>query len=123
MTGAIDQLGHIQPVGAVAEKIEGFFDICRAVGAGTAGSQGVIIPRSTVEDLMLRQDVAEACGQGKFHVYAVGTIHEALQILTGRSIGQPDESGAYPEGTLLHDAQHKAKQYWHMTMAGPNDPG
>ncbi len=110
MTGAIDQHGHIQAIGAVSEKIEGFFDTCAAVGA--TGSQGVIIPRSNVRDLMLRHDVVEACERGEFHVYAVETIQEALEIFTGWPAGELDDQGEYPEGTVLHDAVEMAGRYW-----------
>ena len=120
MTGAIDQRGHMQAVGAVAEKIEGFFETCRDLGL--TGTQGVLIPRANVGDLMLRPDVVEACGQGRFHVYGAGTIQEALQILTGRTVGIPDEQGHYPEGTLLYVAEQKAREYWRMAATNvPRD--
>ena len=114
MTGAIDQLGHIQTVGAVSEKIEGFFDICSE--AGLSGDQGVIIPKSNVRDLMLRENAAEACDAGRFHVWAVETIGEALEILTGWDAGLPDENGRYPEGTLLARAMERAAEFWRMTQ-------
>ncbi|MHC5048971.1 MAG: Lon protease family protein, partial [Planctomycetota bacterium] len=80
MTGAIDQLGHLLAIGAVNEKIEGFFDTC--CDAGTVDGAGVIIPRANADDLMLRHDVVDACSEGKFHVYAVETVHEAIELLT-----------------------------------------
>lgn len=110
MTGAIDQHGHIQPVGAVTEKIEGFFDTCLDVGL--TGTQGVVIPRTNVDNLMLRHDVVEHAAEGRFHVYAVDTIEEALEIFTGRTAGSRDESGEYPEGSLLRLAVDKAYEYW-----------
>ncbi len=112
ITGAIDQLGHIQSVGAVTEKVEGFFDTCNALGL--TGTQGVIIPKPNAGDLMLRSDVVEACEAGRFHVYAVGTIHEALELFTGRKAGDPDPDGIYPEGTVLYEAVRKAGEYWSM---------
>jgi ATP-dependent Lon protease len=112
ITGAIDQMGHIQPIGAVTEKVEGFFDTCS--DQGLTGTQGVIVPRANAGDLMLRTDVVEACRQGKFHVYAVETIHDVLELFTGRSAGEPGVDGAYPGGTLLHEAVKQAGAYWRM---------
>ena len=77
MTGAIDQVGNILPIGAVNEKIEGFFDVCVDCCELT-GTQGVMIPKTNVGDLMLRGDVVDACKHGRFHVYAVDTIQEAM---------------------------------------------
>jgi len=112
ITGAIDQMGHIQPIGAVTEKVEGFFDICSDLGL--TGTQGVIVPRANAGDLMLRADVVEACREGKFHVYAVETIHDALELFTGRRAGEPGADGTYPDGTLLHEAVRQAGAYWRM---------
>lgn len=110
MTGAIDQVGNILPVGAVTEKIEGFYDVCASIGL--TGTQGVVIPKANVGDLMLRHDVVEACRAGRFAVYAADSIHEALGLLTGVEAGQRDADGAYPEGTLLGEAMAKAGEYW-----------
>jgi predicted ATP-dependent protease len=110
MTGAIDQVGHILPIGAVNEKIEGFFDACSDVGL--TGTQGVIIPSTNVGDLMLRQDVVDACEQGRFHVYAVDTIQEALELFSGRAAGVRGEDGHYPEDSLLGTAVAQARAYW-----------
>jgi len=117
MTGAIDQLGHVQPIGAASEKIEGFFDVC--ADAGLSGEQGVIIPRANLVDLMLREDVVAACAEDRFHVWAVESIGEALEIFTGCDAGEPDEEGLYPEGTLLARAVERAGEFWLMAMAGP----
>jgi ATP-dependent Lon protease len=119
MTGAIDQVGHIQPVGAVTEKIEGFFDTCQDLGL--TGMQGVIIPQANRGVLMLRPDVVEACEAGRFHVYAVETIHQALELLTGRPAGYVDSQGQYPEHTLLRLAVNRARDYWRMAAASPAD--
>ncbi len=110
MTGAIDQHGHILPIGAVNEKIEGFFDTCNDLGL--TGTQGVIIPKANAGDLMLRQDVVDAAKQGKFAVYAADTIHEALELFTGMAAGAPDAQGQYKEGTLLALAVERAFEYW-----------
>ena len=115
MTGAIDQLGHIQPVGAVTEKIEGFFDTCRDLGL--SGTQGVIIPQANAGDLMLREDVVAACREGRFAIYAVGRVEEAITLLTGRKAGERDGEGRYPSDSLLALAEQKAFEYWVMASA------
>jgi predicted ATP-dependent protease len=98
VTGSVNQMGEVQAIGGVNEKIEGFFDVCAKVGL--TGSQGVVIPHTNVRHLMLREDVVAACGAGRFHVFAVGTIDEALSLLTGVDAGSADQSGEYPSGTL-----------------------
>ena len=115
MTGAIDQLGGIQPIGAVNEKIEGFYDVC--ADDGLTGSQGVIIPEANVGDLMLRHDVVEACREGRFAVYAVDTIHEALGLFSGMIPGEQDADGAYPEDSLLGIAVTRAREFWATSVA------
>ena len=118
MTGAIDQLGHIQPIGAVTEKVEGFFAVCKE--GRLTGTQGVIVPRANAGDLMLDEEVAAACASGDFGVYAVETIHEALTLFTGMPAGEYDAEEGYAEGTLLRLAQDRALDYWRMArpMAG-----
>jgi ATP-dependent Lon protease len=105
VTGSLNQKGEIQPIGGVNEKIEGFFDVCRS--RGLTGSQGVIIPRRNVQDLMLRREVVEAVAAGKFHVYPVSAIDEGIEILTGIEAGAPREDGTFEEGTVnaLVDAE------------------
>ncbi|MDF1700113.1 MAG: AAA family ATPase [Planctomycetota bacterium] len=115
MTGAIDQVGNILPIGGVNEKIEGFFDACRDSAALT-GSQGVIIPQTNAGDLMLRADVVEACAAGRFHIYAVDSIHEALTLFTGCEAGQRGEDGAYPADSVLGIALRRAYDYWKMAI-------
>jgi predicted ATP-dependent protease len=117
ITGAIDQVGHMQAIGGVNEKIEGFFDICKDLDL--TGTQGVVIPASNAGDLMLRPDVVAACRDKKFHVYAVDTVHEALEVLTGVPAGQRDENGAYPEGSILAQAVDKAREYWVKSLYRP----
>jgi ATP-dependent Lon protease len=117
MTGAIDQLGRIQAIGGVNEKIEGFFDACTTMGL--SGEQGVVIPATNAGDLMLREDVVRACEAGQFHVYAVAHISEALEILTGMPAGEIDEHGKYPEGSLLNLAQTRASEFWRRTLSQP----
>ncbi len=98
VTGSVNQHGQVQAIGGVNEKIEGFFDICRA--SGLTGSQGVVIPRSNVQNLMLRPDVVEAVRNGQFHIYPVAQIDEGIALLTGKDAGQQRADGAYPEGTV-----------------------
>ncbi len=117
MTGAIDQLGHVQAIGGVNEKIEGFFDACAF--KGLTGDQGAIIPTSNAGDLMLRQDVVEACAAGKFHIYAVDNIQQAMEIMMGQPAGIPDADGKYKEGTILRTAVDRAEEFWKLTLASP----
>jgi predicted ATP-dependent protease len=99
VTGSVNQRGEIQPIGGVNQKVEGMFDVCRAA-AGLTGTQGVVIPHQNVKNLMLRDDVVEAIREGMFHIYAVKTIDEGLEVLTGVPAGEVDDTGAYPEGTV-----------------------
>ena len=101
MTGAIDQVGNILPIGAVNEKIEGFFDVCSDLGL--SGTQGVIVPHSNAGDLMLREDVTEAAAQGKFRVYAVSSITEAIGLFTDR-----------PAEDVLAIAMERARHFWDL---------
>jgi predicted ATP-dependent protease len=98
VTGSLNQLGEIQPIGGVNEKIEGFFDVCRA--KGLTGTQGVLIPHQNVQNLMLRSDVVAAVEAGKFHVFPVRTIDDGIEILTGIEAGTANADGRYPEGTV-----------------------
>lgn len=98
VTGSMDQNGLVQPIGGVNEKIEGFFDLCRL--RGLDGTQGVIIPRKNVKNLMLKKDVVEAVKQGKFSIYPIDLVEEGLEILTGMPAGELQEDGTYPEGTV-----------------------
>ena len=118
VTGAVDQLGHIQPVGAVTEKIEGFYDVCAT--PALSGTQGVIIPKPNMNDLMLREDIVQASRDHQFHVYAVETIHEALEILTGHPSGKLGRGNKYPEGSVLARAGQKAFEYWEKVSQNNN---
>lgn len=120
MTGAIDQLGNILPIGAVNEKIEGFYDTCKT--QGLTGTQGVIIPQANVGDLMLRHDLVEACGRGEFAVWSVASIHDAIALFFGCPAGTRDEqTGFYPSGTVLHRAVASAFMLWRQAQAEPSD--
>jgi ATP-dependent Lon protease len=98
VTGSINQHGEIQPIGGVNEKIEGFYDVCAA--RGLTGTQGVIIPRRNARDLMLRHDVVDAVRGGRFHVYAIDSVDQGIELLTGVPAGKPSRSGRYPAGTV-----------------------
>jgi len=98
VTGSVNQHGEIQAIGGVNEKIEGFFDVCRA--RGLTGDQGVLIPATNVKHLMLRRDVVEACAQGKFNVYPVRTVDEGIELLTGVPAGERDDQGLFPDNTI-----------------------
>ena len=98
VTGSVDQHGRVQAIGGVNEKIEGFFDICSARGLDRR--PGVLIPAANVKHLMLRREVVEACAAGQFHVTAIETIDQGIEILTGIAAGEPDVTGRYPEGTI-----------------------
>jgi ATP-dependent Lon protease len=91
VTGSVNQCGEVQAIGGVNEKIEGFYDTCRA--KGITGNQGVLIPAANVRNLILRDDVVQAVTEGKFHVYPVSNIDEGLEVLTGLSAGEVDEEG------------------------------
>lgn len=98
VTGSVNQRGEIQAIGGATYKIEGFFDTCKA--KGLTGRQGVIIPRANIKNLVLREDVIQAIRDGLFTVYAVESVDQAVEVLTGVPAGQPDASGAYPEDSL-----------------------
>lgn len=98
VTGSVNQYGTVQAIGGVNQKIEGFFDVCRA--RSLTGDQGVIIPASNVHELMLREEVVEAVKAGQFHVWAVSNIDEGIELLTGVAAGTPNEYGRYIEGSV-----------------------
>jgi len=93
VTGSVNQHGEIQAIGSVNEKIEGFFDLCKA--RGLTGTQGVMIPQSNVQHLMLRKDVVDAVAAGQFSVYAISFVEEGIALLTGRDAGSRDREGRY----------------------------
>jgi len=122
MTGSINQKGDIQPIGGVNHKIEGFYDTC--VSRGLSGRQGVLIPRSNLDDLMVRKDIAEASAAGTFHVYAMDTIGEALEILSGRPAGTFKEGEGYAEESVLGRANARLLRLAEeIRPFGPADAG
>lgn len=98
VTGSVNQMGQIQPIGGVNEKIEGFFLCCK--DRGLTGNQGVMIPQANVQDLMLREEVLQAVEQGLFNVWAVATVDEGIELLTGLSAGVRGKDGHYPKGSV-----------------------
>jgi lon-related putative ATP-dependent protease len=98
VTGSVNQHGEVQAIGGVNEKIEGFFEVCQ--NRGLTGEQGVIIPAANVPHLMLRADVVEAAREGKFHIYPVCNVDEAVALLSGLPAGERDAAGNYPEGSF-----------------------
>jgi predicted ATP-dependent protease len=107
VTGSVNQNGEVQAIGGVNFKIEGHFDVCRL--KGSADGQGVMIPRANLRNLMLRADVVDAVKAGKFHIYAVGTIDEGIEVLTGIAAGSRHRDGTYPAGSV-HDRVQKKLQ-------------
>ena len=108
ITGSVSQRGEVQPIGGVNEKIEGFYKVCR--GRGLDGSQGVIIPKANVQDLMLKQEVVEAVQAGKFHVWAVGHVDEALELLTGLPPGRRLPDGTWEADTVNFKADQTLRR-------------
>ncbi len=109
VTGSVNQHGQIQAVGGVSEKIEGFFDICRV--KGLTGRQGVLIPESNRRHLMLREEVVEAVCAGRFNIWVARNVDEALELLSGRTAGQPGADGAYPEGSIHRAVADRLEQF------------
>lgn len=105
VTGSINQLGEVQPIGGVNEKIEGFFESCSR--KGLTGKQGVIIPARNTKHLALRREVVEAVESGHFSVYAVSTVEEALELLTGVAAGERGLDGTYPSNTVFGRATQR----------------
>ncbi|TSA22238.1 ATP-binding protein [bacterium] len=119
VTGSVNQKGEIQPIGGVNLKIEGFFDVCRE--RGLTGTQGVLIPEKNVSDLMLREDVVEAVRKGKFHIYAVTSIDQGIEILTGLKAGNRREDGSFSPRTVFRLVDDKLQYYaeqWRKFEAG-----
>jgi predicted ATP-dependent protease len=124
ITGSMNQRGEVQAIGGVNEKIEGYFDVC--VMLGLTGNQGVIIPESNVQHLMLKQDVIDAVEQGQFHIHAIDTVDQALGLLSGMTVGDLNEEGDYPENSF-NAAVVERLQLWidvhkHEKDSGSDEP-
>jgi lon-related putative ATP-dependent protease len=127
LTGSLSQRGEVQPIGGVNEKIEGFFDVCAARGLN--GTQGVIVPELNAPHLMLRDGVVAACTDGRFAVWAVRTVDEAMEVLSGLPAGEEDADGGWPDGSVnghvaagLDNLAAHALAYM-AVAAGRPDPG
>ena len=112
VTGSMNQQGDIQAIGGVNEKIEGFFDVCKI--KGLSGSQGVMMPASNVEDLMLREDILEAVAAGKFHIWPVAKVEEGIEILTGMTAGHRNGDGTFQAGTVFARVDERLSKMAHM---------
>jgi lon-related putative ATP-dependent protease len=108
VTGSVNQKGEVQAIGGVNEKIEGFFEVCKA--KGLTGKQGAMIPDSNVQNLMLKEEVVDAVREGKFHLYSVKTIGEGIEVLTGVKAGERGKDGAYEEGTVNYRVNERLKE-------------
>jgi len=109
VTGSVNQNGQIQPIGGVNQKIEGFFELCKA--QGLTGDQGVMIPAQNVRNLMLRKELVEAVGAGLFRIYAVSTIDQGIEIVTGYPAGERGGDGSYMQGTINSLVEKRLKEY------------
>jgi len=109
ITGSVNQFGESQPIGAANEKIEGFFDICHMRGLN--GAQGVLIPSSNIEDLMLRKDVVNAAKQADFAIYPFTNIDQAMELLTGEIAGVRDKEGNFPEASINHKVEQRLHEF------------
>ena len=115
ITGSMNQLGQVQPIGGVNAKIEGFFDACKL--QGLTGQQGAIIPRQNMQHLMIRQDVIDAVANGQFHIHAIDTIDQALEILMARPVGTLNKKGRYSKGSI-YAAVMEQLEYWQAIEDG-----
>lgn len=127
VTGSVNQRGQVQPIGGVNEKIEGFFAACKA--KGLTGEQGVLIPVQNVKNLMLREEVVEAVRGGRFHVWAVSTVDQGIEILTGVPAGERGPDGSWPEGSVnaridrrLRDLADAARRFGQGKENGKEEP-
>ena len=121
VTGSVDQHGAVQAVGGVTRKIEGFYAVCKA--AGLTGDQGVIVPAANVENLMLSDEVVDAVAAGRFHVWAVHTVDEGLELLAGRPAGARRKDGSFPEGSVHALAEARLRDYIARLQASAPSPG
>jgi predicted ATP-dependent protease len=108
VTGSVNQHGEIQPIGGVNQKVEGYYGVCKAIGL--TGDQGVVIPMQNIKNLMLRYDLIDAVKAGRFHIYAVSSVDEGIELLTGIPAGVRVD-GSYPEGTIHHRVEKRLKEF------------
>jgi lon-related putative ATP-dependent protease len=107
VTGSVNQKGEVQAIGGVNEKIEGFFEVCKA--KGLTEEQGVMIPESNVQNLMLKEEIVDAVKAGKFHIYSAKNIDEGIEVLTGTKAGIKRQDGTFEEGTVNHRVNKQLK--------------
>ena len=105
----MNQHGEVQAIGGVNEKIEGFFDVCQV--KGLTGEQGVIIPQSNVNNLMLRENVVEAVAAKKFSIWSIKTVNEGIEILTGVPAGERGPNGQFPEGSVNCRIEQRLREF------------
>ncbi|MFN8491980.1 MAG: ATP-binding protein [Caldilineaceae bacterium] len=115
VTGSVNQYGQVQAIGGVNEKIEGFFDLCKA--RGLTGEQGVLIPASNVKHLMLRQEVVEAAAAGQFSIYPIETIEQGIEVLTSVPAGVRNKNGKYPKGTINQRVEARLRTFARKSAA------
>jgi len=123
-TGSVNQLGDIQSIGGVCAKIEGFFDVC--MSRGLTGAQGIMIPKTNLRQLVLRPDVAHAIAEGQFHLYAISSVGEGIEVLTGLPSGTRDTSGRFPAGSVFGRVERRLIELAELLRnaeAGPMDRG
>lgn len=119
VTGSVNQLGEIQPIGGVNEKIEGFFRACKS--RGLTGDQGVLIPKANLPHLALDHEVIEAVEAGEFHLYAVSDVDEGMEVLTGLKMGRRGRNGKYPNGTINRKVADTLARYSSAVDGGNGD--
>ncbi len=120
ITGSVNQLGEIQAIGGVCAKIEGFFELCRA--RGLTGTQGVLLPRTNLQHLVLREDIATAIAAGEFHIYAARTVEEGIEVLTGVVAGQRDGSGRFPATSVFGRVERRIIELAELLRVAEGSP-
>ncbi len=109
VTGSVNQKGEIQPIGGINEKIEGFYQTCKA--RGIKGNEGIMMPHQNIVNLMLNEEVIDAVKEGKFHIYAVENISQGIEILTDIPAGMKDENGNYTENSIFNKVEKKIQDF------------
>jgi predicted ATP-dependent protease len=120
VTGSVNQKGEVQAIGGVNEKIEGFFEVCKA--KGFTGRQGVMIPESNVQNLMLKEEVVDTVKAGRFHIYSVKTIDEGIEVLTGTKAGERRKDGTFEDGTVNYRVDKQLKGMAEKLKEFPSAP-
>ena len=109
VTGSVNQAGDVQAIGGGTYKIEGFYDVCNA--SGLTGSQRVMVPKDNLKSLMMGDEIVQPATIGNFHIYAVATIDEGLDVLAGVAAGERQEDGSFPEGTVYHAVESQLDEF------------